>query len=83
MRPRHRLMGLAGTVAAMVCLTGPVLAQGGTDEGFGGAVLLPTFGYAVPGTFGAKDEAGSGEQKVPRPAPSGCPFNDSKLELIV
>ena len=80
MRPRHRLMGLVGTVAATVCLAGPVLAEDGTG---GGALLLPTFEYAVPGTFRAKDEAGSSEQKVPRPVPSGCPFNDGKLELIV
>ncbi len=80
MRPRYGLLALSGTAVAALCLAWPALAQGGTEDGRR-AVVLPTYDYAVPGVR-AKDEAGSGEQ-TPAPAPSGCPFRDGKLELIV
>jgi len=85
MRPQYRLMALFGTVAATMGLAWPALAQSGAEHD---AVLLPIYDYAVPGpsssdTLQAKDETGSGEQQAPAPAPSGCPFRDGKLELIV
>jgi hypothetical protein len=85
MRPRYRLTALFGTVAATLCLAWPALAQSGAEHG---AVLLPAYDYVVPDesssdTLQAKDETGSGEQQAPAPAPSGCPFRDGKLELIV
>ncbi len=86
MGPRPRLMRLAGTLAATLCLAWPALAQSGTDDAHGAAGVLPTFEYAVPGateTLPAKDGAEPGQQQVPTPAPSGCPFRDGKLELIV
>ena len=85
MGPRQRLMRLAGTVAATLCLISPALAQGGSGDASGGAVVLPTFEYAVPTatqTLPAKNDVAPSEQKVPTPAPSGCPFRDGKLELI-
>jgi hypothetical protein len=78
-------MRLAGTIATTLCLICPALAQGGSGGASGGAVVLPTFEYAVPPatqTLPAKNDAAPAEQKVPTPAPSGCPFRDGKLELI-
>jgi len=82
MGPRLRLMHLAGTAAATLCLVAPALAQ---DEvpGFGPA---PGYDFAAPaGSEGlsAKDDPVPSERQLPRPAPSGCPFRDGKLELIV
>ena len=85
MGTRQRSMRLAGTIAATLCLICPALAQGGSGGTSGGAVVLPTFEYAVPTatqTLPAKNDAAPAEQKVPTPAPSGCPFRDGKLELI-
>jgi hypothetical protein len=82
MGPRLRLMHLAGTAAAMLCLVAPALAQ---DE-VPGVGLAPAYDFAVPAgseSLNAKDDPVPGERQVPRPAPSGCPFRDGKLELIV
>ncbi len=82
MSPGLRLMRLAGTAAATLCLVAPALAW---DEASGtGAV--PVVELAAPvGSEGlqAKDDPAPGERQAPRPAPSGCPFRDGKLELIV
>jgi len=87
-------MRLAGTVAASLCLVCPALGQGGLGQGgvgdlYDGAVIvLPSYEYLVPaasqgGLFAAKDDPAPGEQQTPQPAPSGCPFRDGKLELMV
>jgi hypothetical protein len=85
MAPRQRLMSIAGTVAAAVCLAGPALGESIAAPSFT-IIVLPTYDYLVPtasqgGTFDAKDDPAP-DQQAP-PPPSGCPFRDGKLELIV
>ncbi len=87
MGPRPRLMVLAGTVAATLGLAIPALAQGAAG-GTSGAAAMPTYEYAAPLAPERRDLRADGdtapsEQSTPPPAPSGCPFRNGKLELIV
>jgi hypothetical protein len=61
-------MRLAGTIALALSLSLPVLAASQSDAAASRAVL-------------ADNEAAPGQQQPP--PPSGCPFRDGKLELIV
>jgi hypothetical protein len=77
-------MRLAGTAAVTLSLVLPALAESGTGEGTGTAA--PVYEYAAPiapDGLRAKGNTAPGERQVPTPAPSGCPFRDGKLELIV
>jgi hypothetical protein len=86
MGPRPRLMVLAGTAAATLGLAIPDLAQGAAGA-TSGAAAMPTYEYSAPLTerrdLRADGDTAPSEQSTPPPAPSGCPFRDGKLELIV
>jgi hypothetical protein len=68
-------------------LVWPALAAGRADEALGGVQAAP-FEYAAllnaeSPAKRAKDAPAPGERQAPPPVPSGCPFRDGKLDLIV
>jgi hypothetical protein len=79
MSPRQTLTLLAGAAAAL-CLAAPVLAE---EDG-----AAPAIEYAAPVTPKAPAESGKDEAEVTpskrrMPSPSGCPFRQGDLDLIV
>jgi hypothetical protein len=87
MGPRPRLMRLAGTVAVAVSLAVPALAGDAASK----SGLPLAFERAAPSAgknlraqpdLRAKDAPAPSESRTP-PPPSGCPFRDGELELIV
>jgi hypothetical protein len=86
MTPRPRLTLLAG-VAASLSLAGPAIAEVGAGDALSGAQAAP-FEYAAPldaesPSKRAKRDPAPSERQAPPPVPSGCPFRDGKLDLIV
>jgi hypothetical protein len=75
---------LAGAAVASLSLALPALAEEGAGDSFGRA----PFKYAAPlnaesPSKRAKDESAPSKRQAPPPLPSGCPFHDGKLDLIV
>jgi hypothetical protein len=87
MSPRPKLTLLAAAAVASLGLALPVLAEGGAGDAFGRAQASP-FKYVAPLNAEspgkrAKDESMPSERQAPAPVPSGCPFRNGKLELVV
>jgi hypothetical protein len=87
MSPRPKLTLLAAATVASLSLALPALAEGGAGDTLRRAQASP-FKYAAPlnaesPSKAAKDEPAPSERQSPAPAPSGCPFRNNKLELIV
>jgi len=79
MTSRSRLILLCAAMAAMLGTVSPAGAQAGPAAGSNGAPPAPP---------PANAESGSGQQPSTEPepqrsAPTGCPYRDGKLDLIV
>ena len=77
MTPRSRLTLPCTALLAVLPLGIPAFAQAGPGAAAGGAPQTPTAGAA---DGGAVQPAPSQRQPV---VPSGCPYRDGKLDLIV
>jgi len=88
MSPTPRLTLPAGTLAAILSLALPAAAQGAFGEDAAGSPpARPQLQYAAPlspepPAKRAREDVAPKEQQQPE-APSGCPFRNQKLELIV
>jgi len=76
MSPRPKLTLLAAATVASLSLALPALAEGGSPLKYAAPL------NAESPSKRAKDEPAPSE-RAPAPVPSGCPFRDGKLELIV
>ncbi len=77
MTPRSHLTLLCAASIAMLAVAEPALAQAGSAAGSAGPPPAPAEGNA-------DSEAGQPLPRAPQSmAPSGCPYRNGKLELIV
>ncbi len=87
MGPQSKLMPLAGTIVITLSLALPALAAQETARPATAALsheraapLKPQRPATRPAL---RADSAPAEQQPPPPAPSGCPFRDGKLELMV
>lgn len=79
MTSRPRLILLCAAMAGMLGATSPAGAQAGAAAGANGAPQAPPPANAESGA----GQRPSTEPEQQRSAPTGCPYRDGKLDLIV
>ena len=77
MTPRSRLTLLCAASIAMLATAAPALAQAGAAAGSAGAPSAP-----APGNADSQSAQPLPSERQPI-APSGCPYRNGKLDLIV